>query len=72
MTEKDVADTKHELPLVSHIKSNFTEYIFNTNHTYTKFETNLEILHILSKGPNKTPPNNIRYINIINNHPPTY
>ena len=26
-------------------KSNFAEHIFNTNHTYTNFETNLEILH---------------------------
>ena len=31
------------------IKSNFAEHIFNTHHTYTNIETNLEILHILLK-----------------------
>ena len=36
------------LPL---IKSNFAEHIFNTHHRYTNIETNLEILHILPKGP---------------------
>ena len=33
------------------IKSNFAEHIFNTHHTFTDIETNLEILHTLSKGP---------------------
>ena len=33
------------------IKSNFAEHIFNTHHTYINIETNLEILHILPKGP---------------------
>ena len=33
------------------IKSNFTEHIFNSHHTYTNIETNLEILHILAEGP---------------------
>ena len=33
------------------IKSIIAEHIFNTNHTYTNFETNFEILHILRKGP---------------------
>ena len=33
------------------IKSNFAEHIFNTHHTFTDIETNLEILHILPKGP---------------------
>ena len=31
------------------IKSNFAEHIFNSHHTYTNIETNLEILHILPK-----------------------
>ena len=34
-----------------HIQSNFAEHIFNTHHTYTDTETNLEILHILPKCP---------------------
>ena len=29
----------------------FAEHIFNTHHTWTNIETNLEILHILPKGP---------------------
>ena len=29
------------------IKSNFAEHIFNTHHTFTDIETNLEILHTL-------------------------
>ena len=33
------------------IKSNFAEHIFNTHHTFTDIETNLEILHTLPKGP---------------------
>ena len=33
------------------MKSNFAEHIFNTRHTYTNIKTNLEILHILVKGP---------------------
>ena len=33
------------------IKSNFAEHIFNTHHTFTNIETNLEILHTLPKGP---------------------
>ena len=33
------------------IKSNFAEHIFNTHHTFTDIETNLEILHIPPKGP---------------------
>ena len=33
------------------IQSNFAEHIFNTHHTYTNIKSNLEILHILSKGP---------------------
>ena len=32
------------------IKSNFAEHMFNTHHTCTNIETNLEILHILTKG----------------------
>ena len=32
-------------------KSNFAEHTFNTRHTYTDIETNLEILHKLLKGP---------------------
>ena len=31
------------------IKSNFVEHIFNSNHMYTNLETNLKILHTLSK-----------------------
>ena len=33
------------------IKSNFAEHIFNTHHSFTDIETNLEILHTLPKGP---------------------
>jgi hypothetical protein len=33
------------------IKSNFSEHIFNTHHTYSNIETNLEILDTLPKGP---------------------
>ena len=33
------------------IKSKFGEHIFNIHHTYTDIKTNLEILHILPKGP---------------------
>ena len=35
------------------IKSNFAEHIFNTHHTCTNIETNLEILHILPKDLKK-------------------
>ena len=32
------------------IKSNFAEHTFNTHHTYTNIEANLETLHTLPKG----------------------
>ena len=35
-------------------QSNFAEHIFNTHHTFTDIETNLEILHTLPKGPKLT------------------
>ena len=45
------------------MKLNFAELICNTNHTYTNFETNLEILHNIhyQKTLNLTPPKNMRY-----------
>ena len=33
------------------IKSNFAEHTFDTRHTFTNIDTNLEILHTLPKGP---------------------
>ena len=33
------------------MKSNFAGHIFNTYHTYTNIEKNLEILHLLPKDP---------------------
>ena len=33
------------------IKLNFAEHILKTYHTYTNIETNLDILHIIPKGP---------------------
>ena len=33
------------------MKSKFAEHIFNTHHTYTNIETNLENQHILLKVP---------------------
>jgi hypothetical protein len=52
--------------------SSFFSYIFNTNHTYTNFETDLEILHTLPKCSKLNTTNNTRYIRIIKNHQITY
>ena len=54
------------------MKSNLAENIFNTNHTYTNIETNLEILHTIPMALSYTPLKNMRYTNVINSHQPTY
>jgi hypothetical protein len=54
------------------IKSNFAEHIFNTHHTYTNIETNLEMLHITPKGPKPNTTEQYENTNIINNPHSTY